>query len=243
MRPLSIGILYAFVYMHKIISNYGIVLIIFSILIKLLLFPLTKKSYSSMKKMQELQPELEKLKEKYGKDQQKISQAQMRLYQERGVNPAGGCLPMLLQMPLLFALYQVFRSTIVLRGEPFFGWITDLSMPDTVLNLGFSIPLYGDQVSVLPILMCLTMIFQQRQTIKDPRQKAMVYLMPVFMLLIFNRLSSGLNLYYTLFNLFTMIQQSMIKTDDPKVVKKELPQKKKVSRAPSKTNRKSGSRK
>ena len=243
LRPLSIGILYAFVNMHKVISNYGLVLIIFSILIKLMLFPLTKKSYSSMKKMQELQPELEKMKEKYGADQQKMSQAQMRLYKERGVNPAGGCLPMLLQMPLLFALYQVFRSTIELRGEPFFWWITDLSLPDTVMNLGFSIPLYGDQVSVLPILMCVTMIFQQRQTIKDPRQKAMVYMMPVFMLLIFNRLSSGLNLYYTLFNLFTMIQQSMIKTDDPKIETKELPQKKGVSRAPAKTNRKRGSRK
>ena len=135
----------------------------------------------------------------------------MKLYKEHGVNPVGGCLPMILQMPLLIALFIVFRSTIQLRGAMFIpGWITDLSRPDTIFTLPFSLPMYGNEFNILPILMALTIIFQSKMTMQDPKQKAMVYLMPVFMLLIFNRFPSGLNLYYTLFNLFTIIQQKFI---------------------------------
>lgn len=228
LRPISKLILLAFINLHKFISNYGFVIIIFSILIKIILYPLTKKSYSSMKKMQELQPELNELKEKH-KDPRKLQEAQMRLYKEKGVNPAGGCLPMLLQMPLLFALYWVFRNTIELRGEPFIWWITDLSMPDTVLTLPFSIPLYGDQFNILPLLMGASMLIQQKMTVKDPKQKAMVYIMPVFMVLIFNKLSSGLNLYYTLFNLFSMIQQKFGHTDDKKNDENEQIKTKKIA--------------
>jgi YidC/Oxa1 family membrane protein insertase len=132
----------------------------------------------------------------------------MKLYKEHGINPLGGCLPMLLQLPLLGALFIVFRSTIQLRGASFIpGWITDLSRPDTLFTLPFSLPLYGDQFNLLPILMAASMIFQSKMTMQDPKQKAMVYLMPVFMLLIFNKFPSGLNLYYTLFNVLTIIQQ------------------------------------
>lgn len=210
LRPISIGILYAFTQLHSFIPNYGWVIVIFSILVKILLHPLTRKSYSSMKKMQDLQPELNALKDKH-KDPKKLQQAQLQLYKEKGVNPAGGCLPMLLQMPLLFALYWVFRNTIELRGEPFLGWITDLSMPDTIFTLGFSLPLYGNQFNILPILMGVSMLIQQKMTMKDPKQKALVYIMPVFMILIFNKMSSGLNLYYTLFNVFSLIQQEFTK--------------------------------
>jgi YidC/Oxa1 family membrane protein insertase len=220
LRPISIGILYAFTKIRSFIPNYGWVIVIFSILVKILLHPLTKKSYSSMKKMQDLQPELNALKEKH-KDPKKLQQAQLQMYKEKGVNPAGGCLPMLLQMPLLFALYWVFRNTIELRGEPFIWWITDLSMPDTIFNLGFSLPLYGDQFNILPILMGVSMLIQQKMTMKDPKQMAMVYIMPIFMILIFNKLSSGLNLYYTLFNVFSLIQQGFPKTDS--IGKNELP--------------------
>ena len=224
LRPIGVAILYAFVKLHSFIPNYGLVIIIFSILIKIILYPLTKKSYASMKKMQELQPALNELKEKH-KDPRKLQQAQMRLYKERGVNPVGGCLPMLLQMPLLFALYWVFRNTIELRGEPFIWWISDLSMPDTLFTLPFSIPMYGNKFNVLPLLMGVSMIFQQQMTMKDPKQKAMVYIMPVFMILIFNRLSSGLNLYYTLFNVFSMVQQVFSKTNDKKdnVIEEKAP--------------------
>jgi YidC/Oxa1 family membrane protein insertase len=213
LRPICIGVLYLFKELHKYISNYGLVLIIFSILVKILLHPLTKKSYVSMKKMQELQPELTRLKEQCGNDAKKLQQAQLKLYKDKGINPLGGCLPTLLQLPLLFALYQVFRNTIALRGEPFIWWIKDLSMPDTIFTLPFSIPFYGDKFNILPIAMCAVMFIQQKMTVQDPKQKAMVYLMPVMMLLFFNQLSSGLNLYYTLFNVLSLGQQMLTKTD------------------------------
>ncbi|MBN1347880.1 membrane protein insertase YidC [candidate division KSB1 bacterium] len=212
LRPLSIGILYSFVFLHKFITNYGVVIIIFSILVKILLYPLTKKSMDSMKGMQDLKPDLDQIKEKYGNDPQRMNKETMRLYKERGINPAAGCLPMVLQFPILIALYNVFRTTIELRGEPFFGWITDLSMPDTIFHLPFDIPFYGDQFNVLPIIMGITMFLQQKMTMQDPKQKAMVYIMPVFFTALFNRFSSGLNLYYTLFNLFSVIQQKYFPT-------------------------------
>jgi len=118
---------------------------------------------------------------------------------------------MLLQFPFLISLFIVFRSTIQLRGAEFIpGWVTDLSQPDTLFLLPFSIPFYGDQFNLLPILMAVTMIFQSKMTMQDPKQKAMVYMMPIFMLLLFNRFPSGLNLYYTLFNLWSIIQQKFI---------------------------------
>jgi len=209
-RPFSLLILAAFKLLHKVIPNYGWVLIIFSILIKLILHPLTKKSYQSMSEMQYLQPKLAELREKYKNDPQRLNMEMMKLYKEHGVNPLGGCLPTLLQMPLLFALFIVFRSTIQLRGQPFIGWITDLSRPDT-LNIGIHLPLIGDSIHVLPILMAATMIWQSKMTITDPKQKSMMYIMPVFMLFIFYSLPSGLNLYYTIFNLLSMVQTYMIK--------------------------------
>ncbi|MCI0511948.1 YidC/Oxa1 family insertase periplasmic-domain containing protein [candidate division KSB1 bacterium] len=212
LRPLSVGILYAFVFLHRFISNYGVVIIIFSILVKIILTPLTKSSTASMKKMQELQPALNELKEKYGNDTKKLQEAQLKLYKTKGINPAGGCLPFILQMPLLFALYWVFRDTIELRGEPFIWWIKDLSLPDTVFTLPFSLPMYGNKFNILPILMGVSMLVQQQIMMKDPKQKAMVYIMPVFMTLIFNKMSSGLNLYYTLFNVFSLVQQFFTKT-------------------------------
>ena len=114
---------------------------------KILVFPLTKKSYQSTSAMQEIQPEVNKLREKYKNNPQKLNQATMQLYKTKGVNPLGGCLPMLLQMPLLLALFQVFRTTIELRNEPFVWWIKDLSSPDVIVNLPFTIPLYGSHIA------------------------------------------------------------------------------------------------
>lgn len=182
--------------------------------------------------MQVIQPIMAEIKEKYKGDPQRMNKEMMGLYKEHGVNPFGGCVPMLLQMPLLIALFIVFRSTIQLRGEAFIpGWITDLSQADTIFTLPFSLPMYGNEFNILPILMALTMIFQSKMTMQDPKQKAMVYMMPVFMLLIFNRFPSGLNLYYTMFNLLTIIQQKFInKSIDPAkvpVTKKKISNRKK----------------
>lgn len=209
-KPFSRAVLWALVWLRQFIPNYGLVIIIFSILVKLILHPLTKKSYESMKQMQVLQPKMNELREKYGKDPQKMNAEMMKLYQEFGVNPLGGCLPMLLQMPLLYALFVVFRSTIEFRQAPFVGWISDLSAPDSIFMLPFSIPLFGDSVNVLPLVMGVTMFVQQKMSITDPKQKAMVYMMPVLFTMMFNSFPSGLNLYYTLFNVFSIIQQKYI---------------------------------
>ncbi len=209
-RPISLLILPAFKLLHSVIPNYGLVIIIFSILIKLILHPLTKKSYQSMSEMQYIQPLIVEIREKYKNDPQRMNKELMRIYKEHGINPLGGCLPTLLQMPLLFALFIVFRSTIQLRDQPFVLWITDLSNPDK-LYLGVNLPLIGDSIHVLPIIMAITMIWQSRMTITDPKQKFLVYIMPVFMLFIFYSLPSGLNLYYTIFNVLSMIQTNMIK--------------------------------
>ncbi len=227
-RIFSLLVLKILQFLHQFIPNYGVVIIIFSILIKLVLTPFTKKSYQSMHEMKIIQPMVTEIKEKYKGDAQRINKETMKLYKEYGVNPMGGCLPMLLQMPLLMSLYIVFRSTIQLRGAMFIpGWIPDLSLPDTVFILPFHIPMYGNQFNILPILMAVTMIFQSGMTMTDPKQKSMKYFMPVFMLLIFNRLSSGLNLYYTLFNVLTMVQQKFIKTEPHPVKKsKQTPVKK-----------------
>ena len=232
-RPISKLVLWSLVHLYSIIPNYGLVIIIFSILVKIVLYPLTKKSYQSMKEMQKLQPELEKLREKYKDDPQKLSAETMQLYREYGINPLGGCLPVILQMPLLYALFIVFRSTIELRGAPFFGWIKDLSAPDTVFTLPFSIPLYGSGVNVLPIVMGATMLWQQKMTMKDPKQKMLVYMMPIFFTLIFNNFPSGLTLYYTLFNVFSIIQQKFIPDDSHGEPGKPLPKKKRSRRPKS----------
>ena len=131
----------------------------------------------------------------------------MKIYKKRGVNPLGGCLPMLIQMPLLYSLFVVFRTTIELRSEPFIFWIKDLSSPDYVFDLPFHIPIYGSQVAILPVFMVVSMFVQQKMmtggTVQQPQQKTMQYVMiPVFFL-IFNSFPSGLNLYYTLFNILT----------------------------------------
>jgi len=218
-RPISKGVLYSLTRMHDYIPNYGVVLIIFSLLVKILVYPLTKKSYQSTSAMQEIQPEVNKLREKFKNNPQKLNQATMQLYKTKGVNPLGGCLPMLLQMPLLFALFQVFRTTIELRNEPFIWWIKDLSAPDVIINLPFSIPLYGNHIAFLPILMALSTYIQQKMMsggVQQPQQKMMQNIMMVFFFLIFNNFPSGLNLYYTLFNVLTIAQQKLI-PNKPKV--------------------------
>lgn len=211
-RPISEYLLLPlFKFLHNFIPNYGWVIIVFTIILKIGLSPLTKQSYKSMKKMSQLQPKIAELKEKYKDDQQKVQKETMKLYSTYGINPAGGCLPMVLQMPILFALFTFFNVAIELRHEPFLWWITNLSSPDVIYKLPFKIPLFGiDIITGLAPLLGITMFFSQKMTVKDPAQKAMVYMMPVMMIFIFMPLSSGLNLYYFMFNLLSIAQQYYI---------------------------------
>ena len=230
-RPISEYVMLPLMsFLHYLIPNWGLVIIVFSIIIKIVLHPLTRSSMRSMKKMQALQPLMNEIKEKYKDDPQKMNQQVMSLYKEYGVNPAGGCLPLLLQFPILIALYNVFRATIELRQGNFVWWITDLSVPDRIFTLPFEIPFFGVRdVSGLALLMGITMFVQQKQTVKDPRQKAMIWMMPVMMTLLFNGFPSGLNLYYFVFNILSIGQQMMINRQaEGETLRKVEPKKKKA---------------
>ena len=203
-RPLGRLVTWSLAKLYTLIPNYGLVVILFAFIVKILLNPLTKQSFVSNKKMQALQPEIQKLKEKYKNDPQRASRAQMELFKERGVNPMGGCLPLLLQMPILISFFTVFRSTIEFRGAPFIAWISDLSAPDTLLSVG------GFPINVLPVFMGLTMFLQQKMMATPGaggQQKFMLYFMNVFFLFLFYSFPSGLNLYYSVFNVLSIVQQ------------------------------------
>ena len=211
-RPLGRLITWSLTKMFKIIPNYGFVIILFAIIVKILLNPLTKKSFQSTRRMQDLQPKIQELKEKHKNDPKKLNAAQGELFKAEGVNPLGGCLPMLLQMPILIAFFTIFRSTIEFRGAPFFGWITDLSVPDTLTTIA------GFPINVLPFLMGATMFLQQKLMASPTggaQQKMMMYFMNVFFLFIFYTFPSGLNLYYSVFNILSIVQQKYL-TPPPK---------------------------
>jgi len=191
-RPFSIAVVWLFVNLHKIIPNYGLVIIIFTLLIKIVFHPLTHKSTKATMKMQELQPKLAQLKERYKKEPARLNQETMKLYKQAGVNPLGGCLPLLFQMPIFYALFVVFRSTIELRGAKFAFWLSDLSQKD---------PYY-----VLPIIMAGTMFWQQKITIKDPKQAMLVYFMPILFFFFFYNFPAGLTLYWTVFNILSLVE-------------------------------------
>jgi YidC/Oxa1 family membrane protein insertase len=228
-RPISEYIMLPiFTAIHYVVPNWGLVIIIFSILIKVALHPLSKSQMKSMKKMQKLQPLMNELREKYKDDPQKMNQSIMNLYKEYGVNPAGGCLPLLLQMPIMYALYSVFRGAIELRQANFVGWITDLSIPDVIYRLPFQLPLVGIQdVSGIALIMGITMFIQTKMTTTNPQQKAMVWMMPIMMTLLFNGFPSGLNLYYAVFNILSIGQQILVnKQHDNEPLRKVEPKKK-----------------
>ncbi|MBN1638615.1 MAG: membrane protein insertase YidC [Ignavibacteriales bacterium] len=207
MRPISEYIFLPLLkFLHSFVPNYGLVIILFSIIIKLLLFPLTRKSYKAMRKTQALQPKIAEIKEKYGDDKRKVQEETMKLYRTYGINPMGGCLPLLLQMPILVALWSLFRVAIEIRQQPFMLWINDLSVPDVIFTLPKWFPLFS-QVSGLALLLGISMFIQQKMTMRDPSQKMLLYMMPILMLMIFMHLPSGLNLYYLVFNLLSIYQQ------------------------------------
>ena len=202
-----------FDFLGRFISNYGLVILLMTLLIKLLLSPLTIKSYKSTAKMQVIKPEIDKLNEKYPneKDAMKKQQAMMDLYQKAGISPMGGCLPMLLQMPILFAMFRFFPASIELRQQKFL-WADDLSAYDSIVDFGFNIPLLGDHLSLFALLMAVTMFIYSKMTSgqmsNDPNMAGMkfmsVWLMPIMMFFICNNLSAALSYYYLLSNIITM---------------------------------------
>ena len=213
-RPISKGVLWVLKFMHnKLNLNYGLVLLLFAVLVRLITGPLTKKSYESSQNMQKIQPEIKKIQAKYKGDPQRLNKETMALYKTHKVNPLGGCLPIMLQMPLLWALFMVFRTTIEFRGAPFMLWISDLSKPDVVFTLPFSIPIYGDGVAILPLVMGATLMLTMRMSsaTMDKSQKPVMYFMNGFFILLFNTFPSGLNLYYTAYNMLSFFQQRSIK--------------------------------
>jgi YidC/Oxa1 family membrane protein insertase len=196
---------------YKLIGNYGWAIVLLTILVRIPFIPLVNKSQQSMRKMQQIQPKMAEIREKYKKDPQRMQSEMMQLYKTHKVNPLGGCLPMLLQIPVFFALYKILLITIELRGAPFMLWIKDLSAPDTLFgHIPVWIPLIGGfAIGPLPILMGVTMVLQQKMTptSMDPTQNKMMMLMPVVFTFLFLNFASGLVLYWLMNNIFSIVQQ------------------------------------
>lgn len=207
-------ILPVFDFFSRFIGSYGIIILLLAIFIKLILTPLTWKSFKSMASMRVLKPDIEEIKKKYKDDMQKTQMETMKLYRKTGVSMMGGCLPMLLQMPILIAMYRFFPNSIYLRQESFL-WAQDLSTYDSIIDLGTKIPFYGDHVSLFTILMAITSFFYTRMNQQMTptagagagQMKFIQYFMPFFLIFIFNGLSSGLTYYYLLYNLLSFAQQ------------------------------------
>jgi YidC/Oxa1 family membrane protein insertase len=215
-RPINTYIIMpVFNFFHGLVSSYGIVILLLTLFIRLLTSPLVYSRYLSGAKMKALRPEIDILKKKTGGDQQQMGVEQMKLFREAGVNPLGGCIPALLQIPIFFALFSFFNSNVALRGQSFL-WAHDLSIYDVVIKLGFTIPAYGDHVSLFATLAVITSFLislygmSMTPDNSNPAMKYMPYIMPVMLLLFFNRLPAALTWYYTVSNLITLILQFVI---------------------------------
>ena len=200
---------------YKIIPNWGVCILIISVIIYFSMYPLTRRSMLSMKKMQALQPKITILKEKYKSNPQKMNEETMKIYKENKINPLGGCLPMLLQMPVFIGLYQVLWRSVAFKGEGFL-WIKDLSAPDRLIILQKTWPIIGNEINILPLVMMVVMYFQQKLSAKnmagtDPaqiaQQKMMGKIFPLFLGFIFYKFASGLTLYFTMFYFFSTYSQ------------------------------------
>jgi YidC/Oxa1 family membrane protein insertase len=215
-RPINTYIVMpVFNFFKTFVSSYGIAILLLTLFIRLLTSPLVYSSYLSGAKMKALRPEIDILKKKTNGDQQQMGVEQMKLFREAGVNPLGGCIPALLQIPIFFALFSFFNSNVALRGQPFL-WAHDLSIYDVVIKLGFTIPAYGDHVSLFATLAVITSFLislygmSMTPDQSNPAMKYMPYIMPVMLLLFFNRLPAALTWYYTVSNLITLILQFVI---------------------------------
>jgi YidC/Oxa1 family membrane protein insertase len=216
-HPFSKALLQLLNWLYAVVKNYGVAILLLATLVRVALHPLNMMSMKSMRAMQKLQPEMERIREKYKKDPQAMNTAVMALYKENKVNPAGGCLPMLLQMPLFVALYQVLFNAIELRQAPFVAWMNDLSAPDTLFEVA------GFPIRMLPVLMLGSGLLAQVVTPTDPRQRGTMYMMNVIMLVFFYNLPSGLVLYWTIMNVLTAFQQWMVLRHDAQVTTTPAP--------------------
>lgn len=226
-----IAIIPLFNWLGSFISSYGLIILIMTVIIKIVIFPLTYKSYKSTASMRVLKPQVEEINKKYPKQEQAMEkqQAVMALYRKVGISPMGGCLPLLLQMPILIAMFNFFPASIELRQQGFL-WATDLSSYDSILDLPFSIPWYGDHVSLFTLLMAVAMVVSTKINSSQmdtgsqqmPGMKMMMYFMPVMMVFWFNDYSSGLSYYYFLSNIITIIQMIIIRRtlDEEEILKK-----------------------
>jgi YidC/Oxa1 family membrane protein insertase len=218
-RPVNVWIIMpVFDFFKKFIASYGLAIMLLTIFIRLLTSPLVYTSYLSGAKMKALRPEIDAMKKRVGNDQQQVGVEQMKLFREAGVNPLGGCIPALLQIPIFFALYSFFNSNIALRGQSFL-WSKDLSAYDTIVNFGFTIPVIGwDHISLFSLLAVITSFLislygmSMTPDQSNPAMKYMPYIMPVMLLLFFNNLPSALTWYYTVSNVITLILQWVIQT-------------------------------
>ena len=203
-----------FYFLGQYLSNFGIIILLLTVIVKTILFPLVYRSYKSSAKMRVLKPEIDEIKVKYGNDMAKVQQENMKIYRKAGVNPMGGCVPVLLQMPILIAMFQFFPSAFELRQKAFL-WSSDLSSYDSILNLPFDIPFYGDHVSLFTLLMTVSTLvytmYNNQMTGVTGQMKVISYIMPVMFLGFFNNYASGLTYYYFLSNLFTIGQQLLIR--------------------------------
>ncbi len=232
-----------FNWLNKYIANYGIIILLMTIIIKMGLFPLTWKSYMSQAKMKVLKPQVDEINARFPKkeDAMKKQQATMALYKRAGVSPMGGCLPMLLQMPILFAMFRFFPASIELRQQKFL-WADDLSTYDSILDLPFEIPMYGDHISLFTLLMTVSTIVTMKinspsasGSSQMPGMKGMMYIMPIMFMLILNKFSAGLTYYYFLANLITFGQNMITKQFvDEKAILKRMEENKKKPQKKSK---------
>ena len=229
-----------FDFLSRFFSNYGLIIFLLTVIIKLALSPFTYKAYLSQAKMKVLKPEIDKITEKHKqKDPMKAQQETMNFYRKAGVNPMGGCLPMLFQFPILIAMFRFFPASIELRSESFL-WADDLSAYDSILDLPFEIPFYGDHVSLFTLLMTISTLLYTRMnsqmaTGQMAQMKWMMYLMPIMFLGFFNNYAAGLSYYYFLANMFTFSQQFLMRRFiDDEALLKEIEENKKKPRKKSK---------
>ena len=211
--PVAEFILRVLLFLQSIVKDYGVAILALTLLTRIITYPLTHSSTKSMNRMKDVQPKINALRQKYKSNPQKMNTELMALYKAEGINPLNpGCLPMFLQMPIFIALFVVLRKAIELRGAGTFllPWIKDLSQPESLISLPFDIPIYGSSLALLPIAMAVLTYFQNKMTIKDPNQKAMIYFMPLFMLVLFNNFPAGLVLYWTTSSGIQLIQQYIL---------------------------------
>jgi YidC/Oxa1 family membrane protein insertase len=210
--------------LQQFISSYGVIILLLVVLIKLVTWPLTYKTYESQARMKVLKPELDQIKEKHGDDQVKTQQETMKLYQQFGVSPLSGCVPTLLTLPILFAMFQFFPNAIELRQQPFL-WAADLSTYDNLIKLPFTLPYLGAHISIFTVLMTISTLFMTYQSnqmntaaMQGP-MKFYSYLMPLIFFFVLNSFAAGLTWYYLMSNLVTMGQQALTRSfvDDTKI--------------------------